>query len=234
MDRREFLAVTGVAAGSTFIPTTTRGPKGLPTSISPTATKLPVVRIVGIGGAGCNLINKLRAEAPRLNAVLVAINSNARALEQCSADLKVQIGKKLTRGLGAGARPVTGRRSAIENYDDIRAAVSGADIVIMHCGLGGGCGTGAAPFVAQTSKQAGAYVIAVPTLPFRFEGRKRWIQSQWGLAALTPVIDEIIAFPQDQLVNIATWNLCFQDAIELSDHIVANTAIALTIRILRV
>ena len=216
MKRREFLAITGAGLGSTFIPPRALKPH-LPTpeTNSPNG---PAVRIVGIGGAGGNMLNRVFVERPWPGAQTLAINLDAQALTNNMAETKLQIGEKLTRGLGAGARPEIGRRGAIESYEEIQNALSDAELVILQCGLGGGTGTGAAPYVATAAKKAGALSIGIVTLPFNFEGRKRWRQAQLGLADLAGKLDSLIVLPQEATLETIGRDVAYQEALRYNDR----------------
>ncbi|MFW6040108.1 MAG: cell division protein FtsZ, partial [Gemmatimonadota bacterium] len=137
------------------------------------------MKVVGVGGAGGNAVNRMIAE--NLDGVeFVAINTDAQALKECDAHVKIQIGRKLTRGLGAGARPEVGRQAMAENEEEVRQALEGADLVFVTAGMGGGTGTGAAPRVGQIASELGALVIAIVSRPFQFEGRKRMRHADLG------------------------------------------------------
>ncbi|SFV75705.1 Cell division protein FtsZ [hydrothermal vent metagenome] len=176
---------------------------------------------VGVGGGGGNMIgHMLRENTTGIEMLLV--NTDAQALSENNAASKVQIGAKLTKGLGAGMKPEIGRESALENYDDIKAALDGADIVFISAGLGGGTGTGAAPVVASIAKEIGALTISVVTKPFKFEGRKRLKLAEAGLEELKKESDSIVVIPNDKLLSIVDNKLGFKDAFKIVDSVLAQ------------
>src|SRR5882672_927572 len=145
-----------------------------------TVTQNARMKVVGVGGGGGNALNRMIDE--HVGGVeFISVNTDAQALLNNKADVKVQIGKKLTRGLGAGARPEIGRQAIEENRDEVLHAVQGADMVFVTCGMGGGTGTGAAPVVAQMAREAGALTVGIVTKPFLFEGRRRMKQAEGGI-----------------------------------------------------
>src|SRR5437870_8807408 len=141
-----------------------------------TPTQSARMKVVGVGGGGGNAVNRMIDEA--LSGVeFISVNTDAQALLSSKSDVKIQIGKKLTRGLGAGARPEIGRQAIDENREDVARTLSGSDLVFITCGMGGGTGTGAAPIIAELAKEAGALTVGIVTKPFLFEGRKRMRQA---------------------------------------------------------
>jgi len=185
---------------------------------SPTGARIIAV---GVGGGGGNMIgHMLREEVTGIE--MVMINTDAQVLNEQSAATKIQIGAKLTKGLGAGMQPAIGKDSALENYDDIRAALEGADIVFISAGLGGGTGTGAAPVVAQIAKEVGALTISVVTKPFRFEGKKRLTLAENGLNELKKESDSIVVIPNDKLTSIIDRKLGIKDSFKIVDSVLAQ------------
>ncbi len=160
------------------------------------------LKVVGIGGGGCNAVNTM-IKSDLHGVEFIAANTDAQALAVCGAPLKMQLGAKLTKGLGAGANPEVGRNATLEDRDRIREAISGADMVFITAGLGGGTGTGGAPIVASIAKDIGALAVAVVTKPFLFEGRKRQRQAEEGLKELRKCVDTLITIPNARLLNIA-------------------------------
>ena len=138
-----------------------------------------VLKVIGVGGGGCNAVNRM-IEAGLAGVDFIAVNTDKQALKRCNADTKVQIGEKLTRGLGAGGNPEVGQHSAEETIDDIIELIQGSDMVFITAGMGGGTGTGAAPIIAKAAKDLGILTVGVVTKPFRFEGRKRTEQAEQG------------------------------------------------------
>ena len=156
------------------------------------------MKVVGVGGGGGNALNRMVEEG--VQAVeFISVNTDAQALLKNRSDIKVQIGKKLTRGLGAGARPEIGRQAIEENRDEVLHALQGADLVFVTCGMGGGTGTGAGPIISQVAKDLGALTIGIVTKPFLFEGRKRMKQAEMGIAEMRKHVDTMIVVPNERL-----------------------------------
>ncbi len=176
---------------------------------------------VGVGGGGGNMIGHMIKEGVT-GIEMVLVNTDAQVLsENCSAS-KIQIGTKLTKGLGAGMKPAVGKESALENYEDIRSALDGADIVFISAGLGGGTGTGAAPVVAQIAKEVGALTISVATKPFKFEGKKRYKLAEEGLEELKRESDSIVVIPNDKLLSVIDKKLGLKDSFKIVDSVLAQ------------
>lgn len=179
------------------------------------------MKVIGVGGGGGNAVNRMIEE--RLQGVeFISVNTDAQALASSRSDLKVQIGKKLTRGLGAGARPEIGRQAVEENRDEIIQAVQGADLVFVTCGMGGGTGTGAAPIVAQVARDIGALTVGIVTKPFLFEGRKRMRQAEMGIAELRTNVDTMIVVPNERLLAVVGKGIPFQDALKKADEVLLH------------
>ncbi len=175
------------------------------------------IKVVGCGGAGSNTISRMMEESIR-DVELIAANTDAQHLLITHANRKVLLGKRITRGLGAGALPQVGEEAAREVEDRIRELLQGADIVFVTCGLGGGTGTGSAPVVAQIAKELGALTIAVCTLPFKAEGVMRWENAMWGLDKIKATVDTVITIPNDRLLDLVPrlpLNVAFKVADEL-------------------
>ncbi len=187
---------------------------------------LPVIKVVGAGGAGNNTISRLH-EMGIHGAELIAINSDAQQLLYCRADRKILIGRRLLRGLGAGSDPRLGEQAAREDEDAIREALQGADLVFITCGLGGGTGTGAAPVIAEVAKDIGALTISVVTLPFTSEGKVRLENAILGLSKLIKISDTIIIVPNDKLLEVAP-DLPINAAFKVADEILANAIKGIT------
>src|SRR5207248_760506 len=152
----------------------------------------------------------------------VSVNTDAQALLNNKADVKVQIGKKLTRGLGAGARPEIGRQAIEENRDEVLHALQGADLVFVTCGMGGGTGTGAAPIISQVARDLGALTIGICTKPFLFEGRKRMRQAEMGIAEMRKHVDTMIVVPNERLLAVVGKGIPFQDALKKADEVLLH------------
>ena len=186
-----------------------------------TVTQSAKMKVIGVGGGGGNAVNRMIEE--RLQGVeFISVNTDAQALAASRSDLKVQIGKKLTRGLGAGARPEIGRQAVEENRDEIIAAVQGADLIFVTCGMGGGTGTGAAPIVAQVARDIGALTVGIVTKPFLFEGRKRMRQAEMGIAELRNNVDTMIVVPNERLLAVVGKGIPFQDALKKADEVLLH------------
>src|SRR6187551_1147814 len=159
------------------------------------------IKVIGVGGGGSNAVNRMVSVG--LSGVeFIVANTDVQALDHNKAAVKLQIGHKLTKGLGAGADPNVGRQAALEDTDSILQALAGADMIFVTTGLGGGTGTGAAPVIASLASELGALTIAVVTKPFKFEGRKRAKQAEAGLEALRECVDTVITIPNERLISI--------------------------------
>src|SRR3989449_1909532 len=186
-----------------------------------TVTQNARMKVVGIGGGGGNALNRMVDEG--LNGVeFVSVNTDAQALMNNKADVKVQIGKKLTRGLGAGARPEIGRQAIEENRDEVQHVLEGADLVFVTCGMGGGTGTGAAPMIAQIARDVGALTVGIVTKPFLFEGRKRMRQAEIGIAEMRKHVDTMIVVPNERLLAVVGKNVPFQQALKKADEVLLH------------
>ncbi|MEA1960613.1 MAG: cell division protein FtsZ [Bacillota bacterium] len=176
------------------------------------------IKVIGIGGGGNNAINRM-IEAGLKGVEFVAVNTDAQALYISKAEKKIQVGEKLTKGLGAGADPDVGMKAAEESEDEILKALQGADMVFVTAGMGGGTGTGGAPVVAKIAKGLGALTVGVVTKPFSFEGRKRNLQAERGIQALKDEVDSLITIPNDRLLQVVEKNTAFNDAFRIADDI---------------
>ena len=176
------------------------------------------MKVVGVGGGGGNAVNRMIEE--HLDGVeFISVNTDAQALLNSKSDVKIQIGKKLTRGLGAGARPEIGRQAIEENRDEVSRTVQGADLVFVTCGMGGGTGTGAAPIVCELAREAGALTVGIVTKPFLFEGRKRMRQADEGIAEMAKHVDTMIVVPNERLLAVVGKGIPFQDALKKADEV---------------
>ena len=183
-------------------------------AIPPTAK----IRVMGVGGGGGNAVNRMIA-ANVAGVEFLAANTDCQALRSSRAAMKLQLGMKLTKGLGAGANPEVGKSAAIEDREQILQALDGADMVFITTGLGGGTGTGAAPIIAELARESGALVVAVVTKPFAFEGRRRRLQADEGLAALRKVVDTVITIPNDKLLHTVEKGTPLAEAFQMADDI---------------
>lgn len=176
------------------------------------------IKVIGVGGGGSNGVNRM-IEAGLKGAEFIAVNTDAQALSSSKATHKLQIGEKLTRGLGAGANPDVGGKAAEESRDLLVKALKGADMVFVTAGMGGGTGTGAAPIVAEVARELGALTVGVVTKPFSFEGRKRQGQAEKGIAALKEKVDTIITIPNDRLLQVVDKKTPFLEAFRIADDV---------------
>lgn len=176
------------------------------------------IKVIGVGGGGCNAVNRM-IEAGVRNVDFISVNTDAQALHLSKASERIQIGEKLTRGLGAGANPDIGKRAAEESREAVMNALEGADMVFVTAGMGGGTGTGAAPVIAEIAKELGALTVGVVTKPFTFEGRRRLGQAENGIAALKEKVDTLIIIPNDRLLEIVEKNTPMLDAFREADNV---------------
>jgi cell division protein FtsZ len=179
------------------------------------------MKVVGVGGAGGNAINTM-VEAGLQGVDFIAINTDAQALEQNKANMRIQIGKKLTQGLGAGANPEIGRRAIDEDKEDVMEALAGADMVFVTAGMGGGTGTGAAPVVAEIAKDLGALTVGIVTKPFTFEGMKRMQRAEEGIEELQKVVDTLIVIPNQRLFAVVDKSTPLLDAFKVADQVLLH------------
>jgi cell division protein FtsZ len=186
--------------------------------LADTGVRSAKMRVIGVGGGGSNAVDRMiQEELPGVD--FVAVNTDSQALSHCRAAIKIQIGKKLTRGLGAGARPEIGRQAIEENKQEILDVLQGADMVFVTAGLGGGTGTGAAPVVGQLARELGALSIAIVTKPFDFEGKKRMHQSEIGLAEIRRAVDTVIVVPNQRLLSVVGKGTSFREALKKADEV---------------
>ncbi len=186
--------------------------------IQPSRSFPAVIRVVGVGGAGTNAINRM-LEAGLEGIEFIAINTDAQALAMCEADHKLRIGRELTKGLGGGSDPKVGRDAAVAAYDEIKSMLKGSDMVFIAAGEGGGTGTGAAPVVAEIAKSLGALTIGVVSRPFAFEGKRRGVQALDGIRTLRHRADTVIVVPNDKLLEVADRGTSMIAALRLADDV---------------
>jgi cell division protein FtsZ len=182
---------------------------------------LAVIKVVGIGGGGVNAINRM-IEVGLKGVEFIAINTDAQALLMSDADVKLDVGRELTRGLGAGADPEVGKRAAEDHAEEIEEVLKGADMVFVTAGEGGGTGTGGAPVVARIARGLGALTIGVVTRPFTFEGRRRANQAESGIGGLRDEVDTLIVIPNDRLLSISDRNVSMMDAFRSADQVLLS------------
>ncbi|UCD25891.1 MAG: cell division protein FtsZ [Gemmatimonadota bacterium] len=179
------------------------------------------MKVVGVGGGGGNAVNRMIDEH-LMGVEFISVNTDSQALMKNKSDAKVQIGKKLTRGLGAGARPEIGRQAIEENRDDVLNVLEGADLVFVTCGMGGGTGTGASPIIAQLARDVGALTVGIITKPFLFEGRKRMRQAEIGISEMAKHVDTMILVPNERLLAVVGKNVPFQEALKKADEVLLH------------
>jgi len=182
---------------------------------------LAVIKVVGVGGGGVNAINRM-IEVGLKGVEFIAINTDAQALLMSDADVKLDVGRELTRGLGAGADPEVGRKAAEDHAEEIEEVIRGADMVFVTAGEGGGTGTGGAPVVARIAKKLGALTIGVVTRPFTFEGRRRANQAESGIGLLREEVDTLIVIPNDRLLSISDRSVSMMDAFRSADQVLLS------------
>ena len=182
---------------------------------------LAVIKVVGIGGGGVNAVNRM-IDVGLKGVEFIAINTDAQALLMSEADVKLDIGRKLTRGLGAGAAPEIGRQAALDHIDEIEEVLRGADMVFVTAGEGGGTGTGGAPIVAKVAKDLGALTVGVVTKPFTFEGKRRTAQADEGIENLRTEVDTLIVIPNDRLLAISDRSISALEAFKTADQVLLS------------
>jgi len=176
------------------------------------------IKVIGVGGAGCNAVNRMIA-SDVTGVEFWAINTDAQALSRANAPNRLQVGEKLTRGLGAGGNPSIGQKAAEESRDEISSALENTDLAFITAGMGGGTGTGAAPIVAEVAKEMGCLTVGVVTRPFTFEGRRRTSQAEEGASALQTRVDTLIVIPNNKLLSVIDEQTPVQDAFRVADDI---------------
>src|ERR671931_846846 len=194
-------------------PDTYAGPAG-----TPGHTRAPILRVVGVGGAGVNAVNRM-VEAQVEGVEFIAINTDLQSLQQSTADITLHIGPNVTRGLGAGSNPELGRQAAMEEYDRIKALFKGSDMIFIAAGAGGGTGTGAAPIIARIAREIGALTVGIVTKPFGFEGSKRASAAEQGIQALANEVDTLIVVPNNKLLSVLDKQTSMVDAFRVADDV---------------
>jgi len=181
-------------------------------------TGQPVIRVVGVGGAGVNAVNRM-VEAEVEGVEFLAVNTDLQSLQQSTADITLHIGAELTRGLGSGSDANIGRQAAMEDYDRVKALLKGSDMIFITAGAGGGTGTGAAPIVARISRELGALTVAIVTKPFGFEGTRRGEQAEHGVSALADEVDTLIVVPNNRLLTVLDKQTAMVEAFRVADDV---------------
>ena len=179
------------------------------------------IKVVGIGGAGCNAVNRM-IDSNLQGISFIAVNTDKQALNKSKAETRVQIGEKLTKGLGAGGNPEIGQKSAEESLENLEKQLAGADMVFITAGMGGGTGTGAAPIIAKAAKLSGALTVGVVTKPFTFEGKKRREHAELGIKFLKNYVDSLVVVPNDKLLTISEKNTTIIDAFKKADEVLKD------------
>jgi cell division protein FtsZ len=195
--------------------------------VSASQNYLAIIKVVGVGGGGVNAVNRM-IEAGLRGVEFIAVNTDAQALLMSDADVKLDIGRDLTRGLGAGADPDKGRQAAEDHAQDIEDALKGADMVFVTAGEGGGTGTGGAPVVARIARALGALTIGVVTRPFSFEGKRRAIQAEQGIVNLREEVDTLIVIPNDKLLQMIDHQIAILDAFKQADQVLMQGVSGIT------
>ena len=187
----------------------------------------PKIIVIGVGGGGNNAINRM-INSHLTDAEYIAVNTDVQVLNSCKSETRIQIGKKLTKGYGAGADPQIGETAAQENEEDIRGSIAGADMCIITCGMGGGTGTGAAPIIAKICKEAGILTVGVVTTPFSFENTPRITAAKNGVEKLKQNVDTLLVIPNDKLIGLSEKPLLLEDAFEIADSVLKYTIEGIT------
>ncbi len=177
-----------------------------------------IIKVIGVGGGGCNAINRM-VDAGLQGVTFIGVNTDRQALSRCKAEIKVQLGEKITGGRGAGANPEVGQKAAEESIDEIISNIQDADMVFITAGMGGGTGTGAAPIIAKASMDCGALTVAVVTKPFTFEGKKRWNRAAKGIQYLSNFVDSLVVIPNDKLIDSSEKNTSMLEAFAMADDV---------------
>jgi len=189
--------------------------------------EVPKIVVIGVGGGGNNALDRM-IESDQSGVEYVAVNTDIQVLNVCKAGHKIQIGKKATKGYGAGADPEVGEAAALENEEEIRTAIQDADMCIITCGLGGGTGTGAGPVIAKCCKDAGILTVGIVTLPFSFENTPRIMAAQRGLEKMKSCVDTLLTIPNDKLIGLSEKPLLLEDAFEMADSVLKDTIEGIT------
>lgn len=183
--------------------------------------------IIGVGGAGGNAVTRM-VDEDIAGVEFIGVNTDKQALAHCMAPTNIQIGEKLTKGLGAGAKPEVGEKAAEESLEEIKSAIAGADMIFVTCGMGGGTGTGAAPIIAKTAKDMGILTIGIVTKPFKFEGKQRMANALRGIEKLKDSVDTLIVIPNDKLLEIVDRRTNIEDAMKKADEVLQQAVSGIT------
>lgn len=190
--------------------------------IKPDMARFAKIKVIGIGGGGCNAINSMINTSQVQGVDFIGVNTDAQALLTCSASIKIQIGEDLTRGLGAGGNPEIGKQAAEESREKIKNTLLESDMVFLTCGEGGGTGTGATPLIAEIAKEAGALTVAVVTKPFAFEGARRMIAAEDGIISLKEKVDTLIVIPNQRILDVVDKKMTLMEAFRIVDSVLGQ------------
>ena len=190
--------------------------------IKPEINRFAKIKVIGIGGAGCNALNSMISQQQIQGVDFVAVNTDAQALLTCKAGTKVQIGDQLTKGLGSGGQPEIGRQAAEESVDRLQEMVEGADMIFITAGMGGGTGTGASPIIAEIARDSSALTVAVVTKPFNFEGSKRRVAAEEGIENLKDKVDTMIVIPNQRLLDVVDKKMSLLESFKVADNVLGQ------------
>jgi cell division protein FtsZ len=190
--------------------------------IKPDLAKFAKIKVLGIGGGGCNAINSMMTTSAIQGVDFIGVNTDAQALLTCAASLKIQIGEDITRGLGAGGNPEIGKQAAEESREKIKEALIESDMVFLTCGEGGGTGTGATPLIAEVAKELGALTVAVVTKPFTFEGTRRMLVAEEGIINLKEKVDTLIVIPNQRILDVVDKKMTLLEAFRIVDSVLGQ------------
>lgn len=190
--------------------------------IKPDVARFAKIKVIGIGGGGCNAINSMMSSSQVQGVDFIGVNTDAQALLTCTATMKIQIGDDLTKGLGAGGNPEIGKQAAEESREKIKESLSETDMVFLTCGEGGGTGTGATPIIAEVAKELGALTVAVVTKPFAFEGTRRMLAAEEGILNLKEKVDTLIIIPNQRILDIVDKKMTLLEAFRIVDSVLGQ------------
>lgn len=190
--------------------------------VKPDLNTFAKIKVLGVGGGGGNALNSMITSGQIKGVEFIAVNTDAQALLSCQANTKIQLGEKLTRGLGSGGNPQIGRQSAEESKEKLQELLFDSDMVFITCGMGGGTGTGASPIVAQVAKESGALTVGVVTKPFLFEGTRRMVNAEEGIEQLKDQVDTLIVVPNQRLMDVIDKNLTLIEAFRMADGVLSQ------------
>jgi cell division protein FtsZ len=190
--------------------------------IKPQTTNFAKIRVMGIGGGGCNALSSMISQSKIQGVEFVSVNTDAQALLLCQAATKLQIGENLTKGLGSGGNPEIGRQAAEESYEKLKKLIDGTDMIFVAAGMGGGTGTGASPIIAKAAKEVGALTVAVVTKPFAFEGTRRMVTAEDGIEMLKDKVDTLIVIPNQRILDVVDKKMTLLEAFKVADSVLSQ------------